>query len=300
MRIKLDKGKQRELILEAKGNKTWKEISKILRINEQYLYRELMNEKRLMSDRIYNQLCNLVNKDFDRFILEKLDDNWGRSKGGLNSLGSTKQLPEIKLDEKLAEFVGAVLGDGHLESNKKKGVYHIRIAGDLIKDKDYHINHLKNLVREIFNLNSVEIKRPETNERFLDIYSKKLIEFFVSMGIKPGNKIKNQSTIPVWIWKTNEFIKSCLKGLIDTDGSIFRMSNKNPNLIRINFTNHNSTLLNDTRKLFLVLGFNPSKIINNRQFYISRQEEIKKYLKNIGFSNKKHRNRLNIIKSPVF
>ena len=87
MRIKLDKGKQRELILEAKGNKTWKEISKILRINEQYLYRELMNEKRLMSDRIYNQLCNLVNKDFDRFILEKLDDNWGRSKGGLNSLG---------------------------------------------------------------------------------------------------------------------------------------------------------------------------------------------------------------------
>ena len=86
---------------------------------------------------------------------------------------------------------------------------------------------------------------------------------------------------------------------MDTDGSIFRMSNKDQNLIRISFTNHNSKLLEDTRKGLIVLGFYPSKIIMNRQFFISRQEDIKKYLKEVGFSNKKHLKRIKIFNSPV-
>lgn len=300
MRIKLRKGKQKELIFEAKGNKTWAELSGILSSNEQYLYRELKNEKRLLSDKMYNNLCRLVGKSFDEFIIEKLDDNWGKSKGGFNSLGSTKQLPEIKFNEKLAEFVGAVLGDGHVEYNREKGVYHIRIAGDLIKDEDYHLNYIGGMVKEIFNFKASEQKIPKSNERFLDIHSLNLVKLFMEMGIKPGDKIRNQSTIPSWIWGDRDFIKACLRGLIDTDGSVFRMSNQDPKLIRINFTNHNATLLNDARRAFLELGFHPSNIINNRQFHISRQDEIKKYLKEIGFSNKKHKDRLRMINSPVF
>ena len=78
------------------------------------------------------------------------------------------------------------------------------------------------------------------------------------------------------------------------------MSKRDFNLIRINFTNHDLTLLTDAWKAFIQLGFHPSKLINNRQFYISRQLEIDKYLKEIGFSNKKHLDRIKIFKSPVF
>ena len=77
------------------------------------------------------------------------------------------------------------------------------------------------------------------------------------------------------------------------------MSNKDPCLIRISFINYNSQLLEDTRGAFIKLGFHPSKIINKKRFYISRQMEIKKYLKEIGFSNKKHINRLKQIQSPM-
>ncbi len=300
MRILLEKSKQKELILKAKEKRTWKELSKILNINEQYLYRELKNEKVSLSEEIYSKLCKVVNENFDKFIIKKLSDNWGQSIGGKNSTGSTKKLPEIIFNDKLAEFAGAVLGDGHVEYNKEKGVYHIRIAGDLVKDKDYHINYLRDIIEKTFNLKASEIKRLKSNERFLDIYSINIVKFFMSMGINPGDKIRNQSTIPVWIWKDKKFLMACVRGLIDTDGSVFRMSNQDPNLIRINFTNHNITLLNDTRKAFLNLGFHPSKIINNRQFHISRQDEIKKYLKEIGFSNKKHKDRLKMMKSPVF
>ena len=137
------------------------------------------------------------------------------------------------------------------------------------------------------------------NERFLDLYSKELVNFFINMGIKSGNKIVNQSTIPEWVFQKNKYLRTCLRGLIDTDGCVHRMSKKDPNLIRINFTNHNFTLLNDARKAFLKLKFNPSEITSNSRFYLSRQKEINRYLKEIGFSNNRHKKRLEEFKSLV-
>lgn len=151
----------------------------------------------------------------------------------------------------------------------------------------------------MFNIKSHSGKFKKQNAIYVEAHSRNLIEFLEYKGFKPGNKIKNNLTIPNWIWENNLYLKSCLRGLIDTDGSIFRMSKKDPNLIRISFVNHNATLLNDVRKAFLKLGFHPSKLINRRQFYISRQEEIKKYLKEIGFSNNKHLNRVKGFYSPI-
>ena len=291
MRIKLANGKQKELIRLAKKGLTWEELADKLNANPDYLSHDLCNEKTTLPEIVYGHLCKITKKSFDSYILEKLPDNWGRSKGGLNSMGSTIRLPQIKFDEKLAEFVGAVLGDGHVcsyKKGKKVGVYGIRIAGDMNKDREYHINYLKKLCGVILGIEAREILRPKMNERFLDMASKELVKFFGDMGIKAGNKIKNQSTIPKWIWKEYSFLRACLRGLIDTDGSIFRMSKQDPNLLRINFVNHNITLLNDAREAFIKLGFNPSKIVNNRVFYLSRKDNIDKYLKEIGFSNSKH------------
>jgi intein/homing endonuclease len=298
----LQKGKQKELILKAKNKQTWKQLAKKLNINEAYLYYELKNEIRTLNKETYKKLCLLGKINFDKFIKKKLKDHWGQSKGGKNSLGSTKILPEINFNENLAEFVGAVLGDGHvcsIKKGKKIGVYCIKIAGDLNKDMDYHQNYLKPLCEKIFNLKITEVLIKKKNERFLNLYSKELINFFIKMGIKPGNKITNQSTIPKWIFKKDKYLKSCLRGLIDTDGCIHRMSKKDPNLLRINFTNHNFSLLKDTRKAFLRLKFHPSNITSNRRFYLSRKKEINRYLKEIGFSNNRHKERLKQFKSLV-
>lgn len=292
MRIKLEKGKQKELILLAKSNLSWQQLSKKISANERYLCHDLKNEVRLLTKEIYKKLCKLVNKNYDKFIIEKLPDNWGKSKGGLNSSGSKIKINKPHYNEELAEFIGAVLGDGHvcfIKEGKKKGVYVIRISGDLKKDKEYHL-YLTKIIKKLFNLEAKEITRK--NGRFLDAYSKELVEFFIDMGIHPGNKIKNQSTIPNWILNEKSFLRTCLRGLIDTDGSIHRMSNKDPNLLRINFTNYNSTLLNDARNGLIKLGFTPSKIIIGKMFNLSKQKEIKRYVKEIGFKNQKHVRRL--------
>jgi len=304
MRVVLRKNKQVELVNLAKINYTWRELSRLVGLSEGYLRNEVRKERVFLSEDVYFKLCRLAKVDFKEFVLKKLVNNWGQSLGGKNSSGSTIKLQAIAFNEDLAEFVGAVLGDGHVcfikssDDFRHTGTYSIRIAGEINKESDYHLNYLKSLVKKIFNLEAKEILSKKSNTRFLDISSKELVELFIFMGIKPGNKIENQSTIPQWIFDNNDYLRCCLRGLIDTDGSIFRMSKRDSNLIRINFTNHNFSLLNDVYSAFVKLGFHPSKIINNKQFYISRQKEVWKYLKEIGFSNNKHINRLKSFKVP--
>ncbi len=301
MRIRLEKGKQKELISKAKEGLTWAELAKKLGLNNQYLAHELKNEKTSLREEVYKRLCTLAKVSYEEDIAERMPDNWGQSKGSRKSRGSTIRITRPREDEKLAELVGAILGDGNVnyyKKGKKIGVYQIKIAGDSRLDKDYHMNYLRPFFYELFGINGKEWTSKKDNSRFLTMTSKELVEFFIKMGLKSGNKINNQVTIPNWIWKKNKYIEACLRGLIDTDGCIHRMSNKNPNLLRINLKNYNKTLLEDSRKAFILLGFHPSNITSHT-IYLSRQAEITKYLKEIGFSNKKHIDRLETFKSLV-
>lgn len=306
MRIRLKKGKQTELILLAKKEKTWKELSKELEIKEGYLSHEIKKEIVLISENLYKRLGEISNSNFDGNIIEKLDDNWGKSKGGIesskNSKGSLKEIKIPERDEKLAELIGIILGDGNInfyKKGKKIGVYQVTITGHKELDKNYHLEHITNLFQELFQLKTKESISKNTNARTIKVSSLKLVNFLLQEGLKSGDKIRSQVTIPDWIKEKDEFLKACLRGLIDTDGSIFKMSNKDPNLLRINLTNYNLKLLEDSREGFIKLGFYPSKIIKNRQFFISRKDNISKYLKEIGFSNKKHKDRLRIFQSLV-
>ena len=41
-----------------------------------------------------------------------------------------------------------------------------------------------------------KIDKRKSNEILVIAHSKKLVEFFIKLGLKPGDKIKNQVTIP--------------------------------------------------------------------------------------------------------
>ncbi|MDI6884704.1 MAG: hypothetical protein QMD00_06265, partial [Hadesarchaea archaeon] len=69
MRVKLQNGKQTELIEDAKRkNKyTWAKLSGKLKISEQYLRKELRRETRTLPSRIFDYLCKLAGEDYSRF-----------------------------------------------------------------------------------------------------------------------------------------------------------------------------------------------------------------------------------------
>jgi len=302
MRIKLKKGKQKELLNKIKNDNhfTWKEFSKFLNVSKPALIGWSI-EKNLLPLKVYKKL-DRFNK-YKKYITELKKDNWGQIKAGLNSKGSLKQIRIPKRCKELAELIGIILGDGNIFSykeGKKIGVYSVRIAGDNRLDKDYHIKYIRPIFKELFNLEPKIQSFPKNNERFVSLYSRELVCYFNDIGLKPGNKIMNKNSIPSWIFNDKRFLRCCIRGLIDTDGSIFRMSRKDPNLLRINFKNFNQNLLRDSRKAFVMLGFHPSKIICNNVFYISRKADIVKYIKEIGFSNQRHQKRFKkFINSPV-
>lgn len=292
MRIRLKQGKQKKLILLAKGNLTWNELSKKANVKQTYLCNDLKSERALISKEIYNILCKIVNKNFDEFILEELDDNWGRSKGGLNSLGSTIEIKVPEKNEKLAELIGIILGDGNISyrKGKKLGVYQVNIAGHKELDKEYHLNYVLPLFEELFGVKPAEKLSKIKNGRYVVVSSKRVVNFFVDNGLKHGDKIKNQTTIPLWIKENDSYLKACLRGLFDTDGCIYKLTNQNSH--QIGFTNKNQTLLNDVRNGLLSIGIGVSKITKGKDIVITKKSELSKFLNEVGFSNSKHLNKV--------
>ena len=289
MRIRLFEGKQKELILLAKGSVAWTKLADELGLNDFYLRHELKNEKRLLRDDIFDKLCDVAGVDFSRFVEERLDDNWGRAKGGRESDGKlNKNVHFPEYSEELAEFYGAMLGDGNSNKvqNYKVGTYMIRIAGDLNLDRDYHLKYLKPLIEGLFGVKVKVFEHSSRKIRYLTVYSKLVVDFLEGLGFFPGDKIKNKLAIPLWIKKNKDYLCACLRGLYDTDGGIYGLNGQST--CQIAFTNHNRVLLDDVRDSLIELGMSPSKIVSGRRVYLTKKSELQKFLKQIGFSNVRH------------
>lgn len=211
------------------------------------------------------------------------------------NINNVKDIKIPKESVELAEFIGIILGDGCISRYYKPGkcaYAAVRIAGHAEKDYDYLVNYVKPLIEKLFDI-KVSVKRhSDLNKKtiYLIIYGIKLIDFLKEMGLKSGNKIQNQTTIPKWIFSDDEYLKACVRGLYDTDGSLYELLPHWPGLFQLNFDNYNITLLKDMRKALIQLDFHPSKIHgtktkNGTKVDITRKAEIKKFYKEIGTSN---------------
>lgn len=300
MRIRLNSGKQKELIFLAKSNGSWNDLAKKLKVNSIYLSNELRNEKRLLAEETYAKLCRLGHVNFDNEIISKFDNNWGRSKGGYKSIKKVKEIFRPKRDEKLAEVFGIILGDGHLsefKQGKKVRVYCVRIAGNSKTDKEYILKYIPSLFKKVFHERGSCMQGKKTNCAYFTIYGKEIVEFLKENGLKAGNKVKNNVGIPKWIKENPSFLKSCVKGLTDTDGCVYYISKKTNRNLRITFTNHASNLLNDYRAALIQLGFSPSKIVRGYDVFISRKSDVQKYISEVGFANSKNLKRIKYFSS---
>lgn len=198
---------------------------------------------------------------------------------------------ELKFPEKceeLAEFVGIMLGNGNMFSLNRPGVCLncIRVVGNSLTEKEYLFNFIKPLMESLFGARVCTYAN-NRHEIFLIVHGKALVKFMQKIGIVCGNKIKAKATIPMWISKNKRYLAACVRGLIDTDGSIYPLKPHYPNLLQICFKSKNPRLLEDMRISFKRLDYHPSKITWNK-IYLTRQAEIDRYVEEIRFSNSHH------------
>ncbi|MEK6567704.1 MAG: LAGLIDADG family homing endonuclease, partial [Candidatus Omnitrophota bacterium] len=184
----------------------------------------------------------------------------------------------------LAELIGVILGDGGLSGN-----HQLVISFNGKTDKEYSV-FLGKILRKLFSISCHIHPRKNCNGADIVVSSSNLVDFLLKQGLVAGNKVKNQVSIPDWIYEKNEYQKACLRGLIDTDGSFYwhryNSNGKNYKYLKLCFANRSKPLLNSVLKILRKFYF--EAYIHGDQVFVNSILGIKKYFAEIGTHNPKH------------
>lgn len=122
----------------------------------------------------------------------------------------------LPLTADLCELVGSYIGDG---CASRYG-FMVQFSGDTKLDKHYFLNFHIPIISLYAPLLSYRLHNVKNSLR-LTIYSKDFFSFFTKrLGFPIGPKTKTVK-IPDVILKNESFTKACLRGIFDTDGSIY-------------------------------------------------------------------------------
>ena len=185
----------------------------------------------------------------------------------------------------LAELFGILIGDGGISK------YQVRVSLNCETDKKYSTFVIK-LMYKLFNIKPK--KYPIKNTKALDvcISSTLLVDFLVANGLKLGNKLKQNLSIPAWIMASPKYTMACIRGMVDTDGSVVRevhtIKGKKYLYHRLNFTSASPLLVEQTIQSLQNFNFHPKLRRGGRSVQLENKEEICNYFNTVGTSNPKH------------
>ncbi|MEK7219392.1 MAG: LAGLIDADG family homing endonuclease [Patescibacteria group bacterium] len=173
------------LDLYIKQNKSLSEVSKILGISEQTIFRR------------FERLGIKTQPHLKKNYLKKRTD---------------VKIPN-KYSKDIAEFFGIMLGDGH--------VSHFQVVVSLGNKEEKYAKHVKSLIEKIFKTH-VKISLRDTGYRDVYLGSVDITSWLLKQGLV-NNKVKSQVDVPKWIFNKNDFMRSFLRGFFDTDGSVYKL-----------------------------------------------------------------------------
>ena len=168
-------------------------------------------------------------------------------------------------------------------------------------DENEYVNYVKRLINKLFRIKPSESIKKNEKGIILRLYGKAIVEFFISKGIIPGDKVINQIFVPYWIKQNKIFILYCLKGLFDTDGSV--SVDKSHRSIILTFSSASYPLARDFKEICEKLGIQTQPKIINREIEtengvkigykvkISSKFYVRKFLKTINPEKWKDPNR---------
>lgn len=217
-----------------------------------------------------------------------------RAKGGRMCWLKRKNCPELwnkhtnlivrpELSANLAEFVGIMLGDGSMT--------HFQCLVYLNSETDQEFAHyVRVLIDKLFGI----IPRIHIHKKYkmlkISVSAVNLVEYLRTKGLSLGNKVHLQVGVPNWVLNKPEYIKACIRGLVDTDGCFalhkYKVNGREYCYPKICFSNRSEPLLKFVYQGLLQFGFNPKRTYEH-EVWLHNQNEVRRYLKEIGTNNLK-------------
>ncbi|PCI27727.1 hypothetical protein COB55_05215 [Candidatus Wolfebacteria bacterium] len=212
----------------------------------------------------------------------------GKFKG--QSILERKSIQYPKKDSQLAEFVGVMIGDGGISK------FSTAITLNRVADKEY-ILFVSGLIKKLFGIDPKIYDRKVSLATDIIVHRRDLVDFCMSLGLPIGDKLKQGLDIPKWIQKNKSFSIACIRGLVDTDGSVFhhkyKVNGKQYCYTKISFTSCSPPLIQSVQRILVRYGFNARISYNGKEVRLESQKDVVKYRDLIGTSNLKHTRKFN-------
>lgn len=317
------KNQQKIFLLEVKEKLSlpWVEVSKIVEVDQRTL-RDWSKGKFKMSEKAVLQLSKMsgvsIPKGLKIFSWDEHLKKIARKGGETNYLKNQTKFLQTKNREKqwqkwwedagknkskilykrkkikipvknvdLAEFVGVMIGDGGISKDR------ISITLNSKTDLAYS-KFVCRLIKKLFGLTPKIYKSKDSLALDIIVHRRNLVEFCVGIGLKFGNKLKQNLDIPDWVQKNDEFSLACLRGLFDTDGSVFAHRYRSGGKVyfypKMSFTSRSEALIKSVWKGLKKFGFNAKISKSGWDVKLESQKDVAMFDKLIGTSNPKHVN----------
>jgi ribosomal protein L39E len=157
----------------------------------------------------------------------------------------------LNKDKALQSYViGIAIGDGNL-SNPNGRATRLRITCD--RKYPFLIKKIIDSLQSLFPQNKVSVVLRKDGCLDVSIYSNRLEKLF-GWKAKEGSKFKQNVPIPAWINNNKKYKINCLRGLIETDGTIYRDRGYETMMFRTIIPK----LANDFYNAVISLGFKPN------------------------------------------
>jgi len=240
-----------------------------------YEFKNILYHHYTISEEIYIKLKNFVKSILGRDVLMNL---FGKDDIPFDFYIGYEKFFFLEKNEQTAEFIGIMLGDGHLSEDGKT----LFVALNHI-DEEKYVEYIKQIFMILFNLKGEDLFLDRVGEKGIKIgtYRQSVHYAVVQLGkgiekngLMPGNKVKTQADVPEWVFENPEFIKSSLKGLYDTDGGITLL--KSERKIILSFTNGSLSLVEDFKQMCFLLGLETSTLYSDNVGLMMYTLELKK------------------------
>ncbi len=207
-----------------------------------------------------------------------------------NIISAVKPIKKPDFSEKLAEFVGIILGDGSI------GKKQISVTLHSEDDKEYGDFVIK-LIKKLFNVYIGVHYKKDSKAISYNVSRTELIRFCTEkLGLKQGNKVKQQVDIPDWVKKDRQYSIACVRGLVDTDGCVFthryKVNGRFYGYKKLSFTSHSYPLRKSVFDILKYNGLNPRFVKTKEDIRLDSISDMQKYFKIFSSHNSKHLKRL--------
>ncbi len=182
------------------------------------------------------------------------------------------QFPPLRKNGDLAELIGVVLGDGHIERFPRTE----RLLIFSNSNNPGFIKRYTRLVETVFQKQTYVYEQTGQNCTRISVYEKHISK---RLGVPTGSRKDIVVRIPGWILRKKTYVLRYLRGLYEAEGShSVHLPTSTHKLV---FSNTNQSMLKNVVKLLRMLKLSPHD--DALRVQLSRKSEVERAIELIEF-----------------